>query len=104
MQVQSQVGNIPWRRAWQPTPVLLPGESVDRGAWQAVVHRVAKSGHSCSGFACARASPEAASAFPRCFCSAVTEHSWRFHALGAPWRVSLLTRPWVSPERAVKGS
>ena len=25
--VQSQVGTIPWRRAWQPTPVFLPGES-----------------------------------------------------------------------------
>ena len=22
-----QVGKIPWRRAWQPTPVFLPGES-----------------------------------------------------------------------------
>ena len=22
-----QVGEIPWRRAWQPTPVFLPGES-----------------------------------------------------------------------------
>ena len=21
------VGKIPWRRKWQPTPVLLPGES-----------------------------------------------------------------------------
>ena len=21
------VGNIPWRRKWQPTPVFLPGES-----------------------------------------------------------------------------
>jgi len=21
------VGEIPWRRAWQPTPVFLPGES-----------------------------------------------------------------------------
>ena len=21
------VGKIPWRRAWQPTPVLLPGEA-----------------------------------------------------------------------------
>ena len=21
------VGNIPWSRAWQPTPVFLPGES-----------------------------------------------------------------------------
>ena len=25
--VQSWVGKVPWRRAWQPTPVLLPGES-----------------------------------------------------------------------------
>ena len=25
------VGKIPWRRAWQPTPVLLPGES--HGEW-----------------------------------------------------------------------
>ena len=24
--VQSGVGKIPWRRAWQPTPVFLPGE------------------------------------------------------------------------------
>ena len=23
----SQVGKIPWRREWQPTPVFLPGES-----------------------------------------------------------------------------
>ena len=23
----SQVGRIPWRRVWQPTPVFLPGES-----------------------------------------------------------------------------
>jgi len=22
-----QGGGIPWRRAWQPTPVFLPGES-----------------------------------------------------------------------------
>ena len=33
------VGNIHWRRAWQPTPVLLPGEShgqtslADYGPW-----------------------------------------------------------------------
>ena len=37
------VGKIPWRRAWQPTPVFLPGESMDRGAWWATVHGVAKS-------------------------------------------------------------
>ena len=37
------VGKIPWRRAQQPTPVLLPGEPTDRGAWQATVHGVPKS-------------------------------------------------------------
>ena len=26
------VGKIPWRRAWQPTPVFLPGKSKDREA------------------------------------------------------------------------
>ena len=28
---------------WHPTPVLLPGKSMDGGAWWAVVHGVAKS-------------------------------------------------------------
>ena len=37
------VGKITWRRAWPPTPVFLPGESLDRRAWWATVHRVAKS-------------------------------------------------------------
>ena len=23
----ARIGKIPWRRAWQPTPVFLPGES-----------------------------------------------------------------------------
>ena len=27
------VGKIPWRRAWQPTPVFLPGDTLDGGAW-----------------------------------------------------------------------
>ena len=26
------VGKTPWRRAWQPTPVFLPGESQGRGS------------------------------------------------------------------------
>ena len=36
-----KVGKIPWRRAWQPTPIFLPGE-MDRGAWWAVVHGIAE--------------------------------------------------------------
>ena len=27
------VGRIPWRRKWQPTPVLLPGKSYGRRTW-----------------------------------------------------------------------
>ena len=33
------VGKIPWRRAWQSTPVFLPWT----GTWWAIVHRVAES-------------------------------------------------------------
>ena len=32
-----------WRRKWQPTPVFLPGESMDRGAWWAAVYGVSQS-------------------------------------------------------------
>jgi len=37
------VWKIPWRGKWQPAPVFLPGESMDRGAWRTTVHGVAKS-------------------------------------------------------------
>ena len=32
-----------WRRKWQPTPVLLAGESQGRGAWWAAIYGVAQS-------------------------------------------------------------
>ena len=32
------VGKSLWSRKWQPTPVFLPGESMDRGTRQATVH------------------------------------------------------------------
>ena len=31
------VGKIPWRRAWQPTPVFLPGKPTDRGVLLSVI-------------------------------------------------------------------
>ena len=37
------VRKIPWRRAWQPTPVFLPEGSHGGGGWQATVHGVTKS-------------------------------------------------------------
>ena len=36
------VGKIPWRGAQQPIPVFSLENSMDRGAWWAVVHRVAE--------------------------------------------------------------
>ena len=38
-------GKIPGRRKWQPTPILLPGESHGQRSLQATVHGVAKSQH-----------------------------------------------------------
>ena len=34
---------IPWRRKWYPTPIFLPGDPMDRGAWWNAVHGVTKS-------------------------------------------------------------
>ena len=39
----SWVRKIPWRGAWQPTPVFLPGESHGQRSLAATVHRVARS-------------------------------------------------------------
>ena len=48
-----RVGNTPWRRAWQPTPVFLPGESPRTeepdGLQSIGSHRV---GHDGSDLAC----------------------------------------------------
>ena len=32
------VRKIPWRRKWQPTPVFLSENPMDRGCWWTVVH------------------------------------------------------------------
>ena len=39
----SWVRKIPWRRAWQPSQDSCLENPMDRGAWQATVHRIAKS-------------------------------------------------------------
>ena len=35
------VGETPWRRTWQPTPIFFPGESHGQRNWQTTVHGVA---------------------------------------------------------------
>ena len=37
------VGKNPWRRAWQPTPVFLPGKFHGRGAWRTTDRGAAES-------------------------------------------------------------
>ena len=39
-----------WRRQWQPTPILLPENPMNGGAWKAAVHGVAKSWTQLSDF------------------------------------------------------
>ena len=41
---KSWVGKYSWRGKWQPTPIFLPRESLDRGAWQATFHGIARVG------------------------------------------------------------
>ena len=41
LQFSPWVQKIPWRRAWQPTHYSCLKNPMDRGAWQAIVHRVA---------------------------------------------------------------
>ena len=38
-----RVRKSPWRRKWQLTVVFLPGESMDKEAWRAMVHGVTES-------------------------------------------------------------
>ena len=37
------VGKFPWRRTWESTPAFVPENPMDRGPWQATVHRIAES-------------------------------------------------------------
>ena len=42
IQVQSWAGKMPWGRKWQPLQYSCLENPMDRGAWWATVHRVAK--------------------------------------------------------------
>ena len=37
-----QKERFPWRRKWKPFQYSCLGNSMDRGAWQAIVHAMAK--------------------------------------------------------------
>lgn len=42
-QVRSRGGEYPLEEAWQPTLVFCLENAMDRGGWQAIIHRVVKS-------------------------------------------------------------
>ena len=70
-----------WRRKWQPTPVFLPGKSMDRGAWWAAVHGVAKCRIRLSNFT----------------------FSFYFHALGKEMATHSSVLAWRIPETGEPG-
>jgi len=39
------VEKILWRRKWKPSPVLLPGKSMDRGTWWIQSMKFQRVGH-----------------------------------------------------------
>ena len=41
--MERSLGQEEKKKEMQPIPVFLPGESMDRGVWQATANRVAKS-------------------------------------------------------------
>ena len=46
---EAPVQYLDWKKSlekeWHPTPVFLPGNPMDRGAWWAIVQEVTKIGH-----------------------------------------------------------
>ena len=49
------VGKIPWRRAWQPTPVFLPGESHGQRSLAGYSPQGCRVGQDLSDLACTHA-------------------------------------------------
>ena len=70
----SWVGKIPWRRAWQPMPVFLPGESHGQRSLVGSVREVTKSRIRLSDWACTRALGNWSS----------SQSKWGKGSLGAP--------------------
>ena len=98
MKVKSKSEVAHWRRKWQPTPVLLPGESQGRGLPSTGSHRV---GHDWSDLAAVAV----AKGFPGGPCGKEPAHQWRRHKRCGfnswfrkiPWRRVWQPTPAFSP-------
>ena len=72
------------RRQWHPTPVLLPGKSMNGGAWWAAVHRVAKTQTRLSDFTFM-------------FCFHALEKEMATHSSVLAWRIPGMGKPGGLP-------
>ena len=101
------VRKVPWRKAWQPTPVFLPGNSRDRGAWQVAAHSVSKSWTQLNRLSM-RAHPfrclplEARRKQHMQMCDVVTERGWSRPPSAFP-AVSQIPLPLPTPPPSVSG-
>ena len=85
----------PLEEEMAPTPAFLPGESQDRGAWQATVHGVTKSQTRLSDWACTHGRTDAAGRWAFTV-SSLWADPWPAHEAG---RGSSLAGPEVTPAR-----
>ena len=91
------VGKIPWRRAWQPTPIFLPENPMDRGTWRATVHGVAKSQTQLKWLRMHAVQPKITLALSAVICWSHSSLLWLFqqsyHSLYSVWAINKST--WV---------
>ena len=86
------VSKIPWSREWQPTPIFLPKNSLDRGAWWATVHAVTVGFHwATSTFTFMFASCTVCNSPCCCFLVATLTYFWKYVEIMLPF-----LRVWIS--------
>ena len=85
------VAEIPWRRKWKPTPVFLPGESHEGGAWRLVVHGVSQSWEQASN-----------GAWSRTWLSDGTELNWRGYTVSPQIDREFLLHLWEKSQAGLR--
>ena len=98
MQVQSMGREGPWRSKWQPLEYSCLETRLDRGAWQAAVHRVAKSRmteHAWQHITYFKCVVNSTVCVCVCVLSSVLSNSLQHYGL---WPARLLC-PWDFPDR-----
>ena len=96
-----QVRKIPWRRAWQPTPVFLPGESHGQRSLAGYSPWGRKQSDMTEGLNSSRAESRGAASRWACWGSRASTHMVPMHAQVQPCTPALtkpLTSGYACPE------